>query len=132
MSQSLSAATILGAPDLKMEPVTVPEWPVDGAPGVIHVQQLSAGEIIAFQNFMAKPESKGLGMFIVLVFTARDESGTPLFPFPAEAGEEQDKVVYAYVDALKGKSMAVLDRLQRVALRVNSMLPETAEALKKD
>jgi hypothetical protein len=130
MSAALSAASIASAPDLKLASAAVPEWPVNGEPGVINFKQLSAGEVIDFQDFMAKPESKSLGMFIIMVWTAVDESGARLFPFPAERGEEQDKAVYAHVDLLKGKSMAVLDRLQRVALKANDMLPETREVQK--
>jgi hypothetical protein len=132
MSAGLSAASIAAAQDLKLGSATVPEWPVNGEPGVIHFKQLSAGEVIQFQNFMAKPESKGLGMFAILVWTGCDEGGARLFPFPAEPGPEQDKVVYAHVDLLKGKSMDVLDRLQRVALKTNNMLVEDKAALKKD
>lgn len=116
----LTAKQILEAKDLVTETVPVPEWPgTDGEPGDVVIKQMSAREIMAFQAEMQKPENKERGMFIVLARTAVDEAGVLLF-------------TDADIEALTEKNLGVLDRLQRVALRINKMLPENAAALKKD
>jgi hypothetical protein len=132
MSEVLSGSQILEAKDLTIEDVSVPEWPgSDGEPGIIKIHQLSAEGIMVFQNEMTKPENKTLGMFVILVFTAMSGDGTPLFPLPEDEAERA-LVLAGYIASLKKKNMNVLNRLQRVALRVNSMLPEKTAALKKD
>lgn len=105
--------TILDANDLKSVVESVPEWGVE-----VRFKQLTAEATLKMTEEMDLPENKGLGMFLVIIASAINEDGTPIFT--------RDDI-----EALKKKSLPVLNRLQRVALRVNAMLPEDGSALKK-
>lgn len=118
MSHVLSATDIFGADDLESTKETVPEWRgPDGEPGTIILRQLSAEESISMNEEIEKAPKDG--MFIILVRCAVDENGAQLFTSES-------------IPALRKKSMRVLNRLQRAALRVNSMTTATEVALKKD
>lgn len=113
----LSKSDILGADDLKIERVPVPEWPgKDGQPGIIVLRQMSAAESMAITKLMIDNSTDG--MFIILAASAIDDNGERLFTMDD-------------IEALRGKSMKVLDRLQRACLRLNSMLGDEQAALKK-
>lgn len=118
MSKLLSKESILRAEDLKVVDERVAEWPdTDGQPGVVRFRQMSADESMKITKLMVG-ESGADGMFIILVASAIDEAGEPLFTMEDIA-------------ALRGKSMKVLNRLQRVCLRLNSMIDSEVD-LKKD
>lgn len=118
MSHVLSAMDILGAADLDVAKEVIPEWPgPDGQPGTILLRQLSAEDSISMNTEIEKAPKDG--MFIILVYCAVDENGAALFTSDS-------------IPALRKKSLRVLNRLQRAALRVNSMTAATEVAIKKD
>lgn len=112
MSKLLSAAEILAADDLKSVDESVPEWG-----GIVRLRALSAGEVLSMTRELETKKDEG--MFEILVRCAVDDNGAPVFT-PDQIPE------------LKKKSMQVLDRLQKVALRLNSMRPQDGVELKKD
>lgn len=115
MSQPLlSAAQILSAADLKEETVEVPEW---GGP--VRLVQMNADESTEFTSKMETIEGSRTGMYLMIIYSARDTEGNRIL-------KEED------LDALKKKSMSVLNRLQLVALRLNGMGVQGEAALKKD
>lgn len=107
MTQTLlSRSQILEAVDLDFEDVEVPEW---GGP--VRLQQMNAEESSRFTKRMREiNETTGdqNGMYLMLIHSARDLAGNLLFT-------EED------LPALKKKSIDVLNRLQRVALKLNKM-----------
>lgn len=110
MSSVLKAANILAAQDLAIVREEIPEWPnEDGTPGVLYFRQLTARETMKLTDDMTAEDRAKDGMFLMIVRTACDENRTPVFT-------DED------IDALRGKNMTVLNRLQRVALRVNGMI----------
>lgn len=108
--QLLSRERVLTARDLKFEDVEVPEWPnEDGTPGVIRLWQLAADESIALTEAMTTTQRVKDGIYVVLIFCAKDETGTtPVFTMDD-------------LDALRKKPFAVLERLQRIALSLQGM-----------
>lgn len=114
MPQSLlSADQILAALDLSECTEKVPEWPdADGNPGLIRLQQMTAEENLELTETLRDPDLGGHegsnGMFLMLVFCAKDADGKRLFTM------EQ-------VAALRQKNFNVLDRLQQVAMRLNKI-----------
>lgn len=115
----LTREAILAAEDIKIDTVTVPEWPdAEGQPGLVRLRQMSAEESMGLTRLMVGDAGKD-GMYIMLVASAIDEEGNPLFTM-------ED------VPALRKKNFKVLDRLQRIALSMNSMLGDSGVALKKD
>jgi len=135
MSAHLSAAEVLESTDLEFEDSIVPEWKKkNGEPGTIQLYQLPADELMIMNDLMTKPEYKNDGMFIILVFCARDpESGDRLFPIPMDGTEDELKEALGkHVSRLKKKSMRVLNRLQRIAMRLNAMTKASEVTLKKD
>lgn len=119
MSQHpLSASQILKAEDLKTHDELVPEWPnEDGSPGLVHLVEMGALESIDMSKQMAA--HPGDGMFIILINTIRNLDGSKVFTV-------ED------IPALKLKNFKVLDRLQRIALRLNGSGKEAEVTLKKD
>lgn len=121
----LSADQILAAPDLDEETVEVPEWPnEDGSPGHVRIQQMTADENIAWTKDMQNPDIAGPegenGMFVMLVYSAKDANGDRVF------------ASLDVVQQLRQKNFHVLDRLQRVGIRLNRMSTTAREELKKD
>jgi hypothetical protein len=110
----LSAASILGAVDLKHEIVSVPEWGGD-----VRVQQLGAAEMTEFTATLNTIEGEKYGMYCMLVFCLRDGDGKRLFTM--------EQMV-----ELANKNFEVLNRLQTLALALNQMNKEGKAALKKD
>jgi len=104
----LSAAQILAAEDLSHEDHEVPEWG-----GTVRLQQMSAEESMAFTKELkevnaAAGEGQNLGMFLMLVHSARYLDGKRIF-------------TVADLPGLKRKSIDVLNRLQRITLKLNKM-----------
>lgn len=115
MSQPLlSAASILAAEDLKEENVPVPEWN-----GNVRLMQLNAEESTAFTKEMSTIEGAENGMYLMLIYCARDAEGKRIFTL-------ED------LPALKKKNITVLNRLQLIALELNGMSVRGQAALKKD
>lgn len=113
-------ADILEADDLAHEDLNVPEWG-----GTIRVTQLAADGTMDMTECMSRAPQDGL--FVIVVFTARDpETNTPVFPLP-DAGEERVAKIAEYVAVLRKKNFQVLTRLQQAALRVNRMGVRTEE-----
>lgn len=113
----LSKTAIFGAPDLKTEDATVPEWPDEsGSPGIVRFKQMTAEQQSALNKKIENNPDDG--MYLMIIASAIDADGKPLFT-------EED------IPALKQKSMRVLNRLQNICLRLNS-LRDTEVALKKD
>lgn len=110
----LSAACILEVEDLAHEDVQVKEWG-----GVVRIRQLDAEGLSNLTAEMEKPENAKQGIFIMLIATATDLEGNPLFK-----GEDLEK--------LKRKNPRVMNRLQRVAIRLNQIGEESEAELKKD
>lgn len=111
----LSKEAILSAHDIQIEDVAVPEW--GGSVRISVMSGLARDKFVelqgdgksAFSEFQAR----------LLVSTVVDDFGLPLF---AEAD----------IEALRGKSKAVLDRLMAVAMRVNSLGPDATEDVEKN
>jgi hypothetical protein len=116
----LSAAQIVDAADLAFEVVEVPEWN-----GTVRIEEMSAAESVQFSGIMDATE-RNLGMFLIIVFTARDDNHARLFP-----GDTVDEIM-PHIENLKKKSVHVLMRLQKAALRVNKMAVAEQAVLKKD
>lgn len=111
----LSKEAILSAHDIRTEDVAIPEW--GGNVRIAVMSGLARDKFVelqgdgksAFSEFQAR----------LLVSTVVDGSGLPLF---ADAD----------IEALRGKSKAVLDRLMAVAMRINSLGPDAAEEAEKN
>ena len=115
----LSASRILDSVDLPTVDEPVPEWPDEtGQPGVIRFRQLSAEDMTLLTKEMDNGKGDD-GMYLIIVRSAIDADGNKLFT-------DDD------IAKLKGKSLHVLNRLQRVCLKLNDMTPEAKAALKKD
>lgn len=115
----LDKNAILQADDLVIEDVQVPEWK-----GVVRVRAMSGLERDAMGAMVAKDGNGGDGKVdqtafrsIVLAHTIVGEDGALLF-------DRSD------LDALGRKNGAVLDRLFRVADRLNGITSESLEAAK--
>jgi uncharacterized membrane protein YkvI len=126
----LSAAAMIAAADLTQEIVEVPEWG-----GNVLLVQLSAVETAMFTRAMHIVEDNE-GMYVMVMFCARNEDKS--FAFDFFGVNEQGKTIIdvekfrAIIEQLKSKSMPVLTRLQRVAMRLNGLSAEAKAALKKD
>ncbi len=115
MSQPLlSAASILAAKDLAEEIVAVPEWGGD-----VRLVEMNAHEATEFSDKLELIKGQKDGMYLMLIYSAKDADGNRLF-------KNED------IDALRAKSMDVLNRLQLLALRLNKMDAKSKAALKKD
>jgi hypothetical protein len=115
MSQPLlSASQIFDAVDLKEDVVDVTEWG-----GKIRLVQLTAAESMQLTRDMDTKENVGNGMYLMLVYSARNEQNERLFTLDD-------------VEKLKLKNFNVLNMLQNRALRLNAMTVPEREALKKD
>ena len=120
MTQTLlSAAAIKAARDITHEIVEVPEWG-----GSVLLQQMNAAEATHFGTVMEKLKSvEGYsprdGMYMMLIYSARESVDGPLI------FTEED------LPELRLKSIDVLNRLQRIALRINKMDVEGQNDRKK-
>ena len=113
--KKLSRDDILLANDLTDEDVQVPEWG-----GVVTVRTMTGTQRDAMSAALAGGDGKAdMSKFrsVVLAHTLVGEDGAPLFQA-------------ADVDALGGKNGAVLDRLFRVADRLNGLTDTAVEAAK--
>ncbi len=121
----LTAASILAAADLAEETVEIPEWPnEDGTPGKLRLLQMTAAENIQWTKDM-RDEDPGKGgpelengMFLMLVYCAVDAEGKKLFAL----GD---------IVALSQKNFHVIDRLQRVGMKLNKMSTSARDELGK-
>jgi hypothetical protein len=114
MTQTLlSADQIFAAEDLSEETVEVPEWG-----GAVRLVQMTAAESQSFSKHMMSVQHTDDGMFLMLVYSARNAERERIFTV-------ED------INKLRLKSVNVLARLQSVALRLNNMGKEGMEALKK-
>lgn len=115
MSQPLlSASQIFDAVDLKDDVVSVPEWG-----GSIRLVQLTAEESMQLTKEMLTAEGAANGIYLMLVYSARDAEGKRLFTL-------ED------IERLKFKNFNVLNMLQTRSLALNHMDAKSREALKKD
>jgi len=107
--ETLTRAAILAADDLPREPVDMPEWG-----GRIWVRALTAGEREAWESkYLGDGVSSGATPVALIraslaAFACCDEAGKPLF-------SEAD------VPALAAKSAAAVQRVWRVAARLNGL-----------
>jgi hypothetical protein len=114
----LNAAQVFDAPDLKEETVEIPEWPnPDGTPGQLRLREMDAATTALMTAAMSGRADDGVS--IILIFTAVDTENNLIFTM-------EDLV------RLRKKNFRVLDRLQRICLRLNGMGPEAKVTLKKD
>lgn len=97
----LARNAILAVVDQQTEDVDVPEWD-----GVVRLRTLTAAEAIKFSEGVRKGEENAA--IRILLLSAVNEDGTPLFL-------DED------IPELKKKSMKVMLRLQRAALRLNGL-----------
>ena len=125
MSQPLlTSSQVLDAKDLEEHTEEVPEWPnPDGSPGRIRLVQLNAIENIELIEAVKTGgdviADGGMdGMFIILVFMARDEKGGRVFTM-------ED------VERLRKKNFHVINRLQQRCLKLNKTGLEQEVATKK-
>lgn len=109
MSKVLSAGDVFAAEDLAIELFPVPEWGGD-----ITLKQMDA--FTTTEMTKAVEANRELGMYIVIVFTARNANGTPMFTM-------ED------VEKLKQKNFNLLNRLQMACLKLNSSGKETKNVL---
>lgn len=110
---TLSRDAILAAKDVTMEVVEIPEWG-----GSVNVRVMTAGDRDAFEA-----EVQGRGMERIrsrlAIRTVCDDAGQPLFTLEDEA-------------KLSEKSAAALSRIFNVAARINHLLPDDVENLRKN
>jgi hypothetical protein len=112
---ALNKEQILAAKDWTSEVVNVPEWGGD-----VHIRAMSGAARDEFRGAFDN-EKGAVGKFeaSLLALTLADENGTLLFSL-----EE--------VEALRGKSAAVLDKLTQEALRINGMTGQAQEEAAKN
>jgi hypothetical protein len=115
MSQPfLTAAQIRDAVDLKEDIVEIPEWG-----GSVRLVQMTAAESLEMTKLMSVQAHADDGIFLMLVFSAKDAEGNRLFTI-------ED------VLELKKKNFNVLNTLQRRAITLNRNGIEDKAVLKKD
>jgi len=103
----LTAEQILEMDDLNTLDVEVPEWPIDGEPGIVRLKTLSAREALTFQKQMSvNSKAREDAMVSIVVLSAVDENGERLF------NQKQ-------VELLRDKSVKVFTRLQTAAMELN-------------
>lgn len=111
----LTREQILAAADLPRESVDVPEWG-----GTVIVQTMTGADRDAFEASVitadGKPNLRNMRAKLVAACVV-DESGHRLF-------------TAADIEALGGKSASALERISRVAQRLNRMGDEQLEELK--
>ena len=115
----LTAEQILEMDDLNTMDVEVPEWPVDGEPGVIRLKTLTAREALTFQKQMqTSAKAREDAMVAIVVLSGVDGGGNRLF------NAKQ-------VELLRDKSVKVFTRLQTAAMELNGFsTPKKDEELK--
>jgi len=109
--KQLSADDILGAEDLEIKAVEVPEWK-----GVVHLRVFPADEglvLSAKMNALEK-EHQHEALFLLLAACLVDSTGKLLF-----VTEDQ-------VKRLRSRSQKVLLRLQHIALELQGWKPDAA------
>ena len=118
----LTKEQIFAAMDLKRETVEIPEWSVDGVPGQVIVQELTARERENFENSIEKEDgTKDYSDFHAraVAMTCVTETGEKLFSD-------------ADVEMLAQKSLAVLLRIADVAARISKLRPDDVEEARKN
>jgi hypothetical protein len=111
----LSKSAILGADDLKIEDVTVPQWG-----GVVRIRTMTGQERDEFRAATTTTEgSTPLGQFFAALLAACivDEAGERIFSIDDMA-------------ALRAKSAQSLDAAAAVAMRLNGLAGEAIEEAK--
>lgn len=114
----LTVADIIGADDLNILTVKVPEWKKDGEPGTVYLRLMTVGERDAYECEWLANKEKGVANFRSK-FLARclcDKDGSRLF-------------TDADVEKLAAKSVAVVDRLFKRAMKHNAMSMADVEEL---
>ncbi len=100
----LTAADILGAEDITIEDVQVPEWS-----GIVRLKSMTALEV---QNFLEKQEVNKIDKFhsaaLLVSLCAVGPDGEQIFT--------SDDLV-----ALRSKSFRAIMRLQKVAMKINGL-----------
>lgn len=115
----LTREEILGADDCsKTETVAVPEWGGEVMVGVIGGDERDRFELFREQEVKKGKASEGFRALLVAM-ACRDENGKPIF-------KPED------VLALGKKSSFVLERVFRVAMRVNGIGEEAQETTEKN
>lgn len=106
-SRLLTADQILGMDDLNTMDLEIPEWPVNGEPGIIRLKTLSAREALNFQKTMnLSPANRDNAMISIVVLSAVDDAGNRIF-------------TNAQVERLREKSVKVFTRIQKAAMELN-------------
>lgn len=111
----LSKADILGADDIRVELVEVPEWGGTVGVRVMSGADRDAYEIAIYETRKAGKDNQNVRAQLVAM-TAVDESGARLFGV-------------ADIRALGAKSAAALDRVFAVAQRINRLRAEDMKEL---
>ena len=112
----LTAEQILEMDDLNTMDVEVPEWPIDGEPGIVRLKTLSAREALTFQKQMqVNSKAREDAMVSIVVLSAVDENGERLF------NQKQ-------VELLRDKSVKVFTRLQTAAMELNGFSNPSKDA----
>lgn len=114
----LTIADIIGADDLNILTVKVPEWKKDGEPGTVYLRLMTVGERDAYECEWLANKEKGVPNFRSK-FLARclcDKEGNRIF-------------TDADVEKLATKSVAVVDRLFKKAMKHNAMSMADVEEL---
>lgn len=109
----LSAADILGAEDLQVIEVEVPEWG-----GVVRLRPMTAEEAIGYNKTVTAGDKRHGAVILAGMCIVNDE-GKPAF------SDEQ-------VQQLAKKSLAALMRIQRVALKINGLTKDEEAVIKND
>lgn len=113
MTDFLTREDILEAEDLDFVDEVVPEWKNK----TIRMVQMNAEESIEFNKDIEKIQSKDEGIFLMLIHSARDENRNRIF-------------THDDIAALRKKSFRVLNRLQNIALKLNSLSKTSVPELK--
>lgn len=112
---------ILDQSDLPREPVTIPEWTIDGAPVRLWVRTMTGDERDAYEMWCVRQKDGdlvGIRAKLVCLCTV-DEDGARVF---------QDKDAAA----LGKKSVAALQRLFNAARKLNALSSADVEELEKN
>jgi hypothetical protein len=114
MNALLKKEEILSVKDLKFEDVPVPEWG-----GMVRICEFSSDKAIQFSDLSLANKSDKNYMTELLSLAIVDQNFKPLF-------SQQD------IEALGKKSAKVIDKLTRIAFKLNGIDIEAQQEIKKN
>jgi len=116
----LTVEQILDMDDLNTVEVEIPEWPVNGEPGIVILKALTAREALTFQRSMqSNVKAREDAMISIVVLSAVDPEGNRIF------NQKQ-------IEQLRDKNVKVFTRLQKAAMDLNGFGQNSQENERKN